>query len=84
MIQHFLGIGDALAFPGDVWILTILSSVVYFYGGWPFLTGFAGELRQGRPGMMTLIALAISVASIYSVGAVVRCRWRRSNPGIAP
>ncbi|CAG0927633.1 partial Copper-exporting P-type ATPase B, partial [Planctomycetaceae bacterium] len=47
-------------------VLFVLSTVVYVYGGWPFLTGFAKEVRAGKPGMMTLIALAISVAYFYS------------------
>jgi Cu2+-exporting ATPase len=47
-------------------VLFALSTVVYVYGGWPFLTGFSKELRAGKPGMMTLIALAISVAYFYS------------------
>ena len=66
MIQHGLGLGDALRFRGDGLVLFALSSVVYVYGGWPFLTGFLAELRNRQPGMMTLIALAISVAYFYS------------------
>jgi Cu2+-exporting ATPase len=66
MIQHLLGIGDVLAFPGDRYVLFVLSSVAYVYGGWPFLTGFTSELRKGQPGMMTLIALAISAAYFFS------------------
>jgi P-type Cu2+ transporter len=66
MIQHLLGIGDALAFPGDRYVLFVLSSVAYVYGGWPFLTGFTAELRKRQPGMMTLIALAISAAYFFS------------------
>jgi len=66
MIQQLLGIGDALAFPGDRYVLFVLSSVAYVYGGWPFLTGFTSELRKGQPGMMTLIALAISAAYFFS------------------
>ncbi len=65
-IQEFLGIRDAVAFPGDIYLLFLLSSVVFFYGGWPFLKGIYDELRQRQPGMMTLIALAISVAYFYS------------------
>jgi Cu2+-exporting ATPase len=66
MIQHWLGLAQALAFPGDRFVLFGLSSVAYLYGGWPFLTGFASELRKGQPGMMTLIALAISAAYVFS------------------
>ncbi|MDQ0304896.1 heavy metal translocating P-type ATPase [Ancylobacter polymorphus] len=66
MIQHWLGLAQALAFPGDGFVLFGLSTVAYVYGGWPFLTGFTSELRTGRPGMMTLIALAISAAYFFS------------------
>ncbi len=66
MIQHWLGLGEKLRFTGDLYILFSLSSFVYFYGGYPFLKGLFIELKSLRPGMMTLIAIAISVAYIYS------------------
>lgn len=66
MIQHWFGIAETLAFPGDRYVLFVLSSIAYVYGGWPFLTGFMYELRKGQPGMMTLIALAISAAYFFS------------------
>lgn len=66
MIQHWFGLAEALAFPGDRYVLFVLSSIAYVYGGWPFLTGFTSELRKGQPGMMTLIALAISAAYFFS------------------
>ena len=68
MIQGWLGF--ELAFPGAVWVLTVLSAFVYGYGGWPFLTGMVGELKNGHPGMMTLVAMAISVAFFYSLAVV--------------
>ncbi|WP_231971549.1 heavy metal translocating P-type ATPase [Thiohalobacter thiocyanaticus] len=71
MIQAFLGLERALAFPGDAHVLLALSTVVYFYGGWPFISGLLSELRQRQPGMMTLIALAISVAYFYSSAVVL-------------
>lgn len=46
MIQRFLGLSSALAFPGDGYILFILSSFVFFYGGWPFLKGLYNELEK--------------------------------------
>jgi Cu2+-exporting ATPase len=70
MIHHLLGLNDSLAFPGNMEILFVFSSVVYFYGGWPFLKGLFDELKQKKPGMMTLIALAISVAYFYSSSVV--------------
>jgi Cu2+-exporting ATPase len=66
MIQHWLGIGMKLRFSGDLYVLFALSSVVFFYGGYPFLKGLYDELRVFKPGMMTLIAIAITVAYVYS------------------
>ena len=70
MIQTFLGLSAALAFRGSGYVLFALSAFVFFYGGWPFLTGLFSELRKTRPGMMTLIAFAISVAFFYSSAVV--------------
>ncbi len=64
LIQNFLGF--TLKFPGDIYLLFFFSAIVYFYGGWPFLKGMVDELKKKNPGMMTLIALAISVAFFYS------------------
>ena len=61
-----LGLSPLVSFPGDSYTLFALSSVVYFYGGWPFLKGLAEELGTRRPGMMVLISVAISAAYIYS------------------
>ncbi|MBC7384295.1 MAG: copper-translocating P-type ATPase [Bacteroidia bacterium] len=68
MIQVFLGFSFLL--PGNPYILLALSSFVYFWGGWPFLKGFWGEVKEASPGMMTLIAMAISVAYFYSAATV--------------
>lgn len=56
----------SLQFPHDKFLLLIISTFIYFYGGWPFLKGLFEELKAKQPGMMTLIALAISVAYFYS------------------
>ncbi len=66
MIQEALGLRDRLAFPGDGYVQFVFASIVYFYGGAPFLKGLVRELGDLRPGMMTLIALAITVAYVYS------------------
>lgn len=66
MLQHWFGLGESLRFAGDKYILFALSTIVYFYGGYPFLKGFFNEIKALKPGMMTLIALAVSVAYIYS------------------
>ncbi|HTC24472.1 MAG TPA: heavy metal translocating P-type ATPase [Gemmatimonadales bacterium] len=66
LIQAWLDLGEALQFPGDRSVQAVLATVIYFYGGLPFLRGVVGELGQRQPGMMTLIALAITVAWGYS------------------
>ena len=71
MIQQFLAIAGLLRFKGDLYINLLFSSAVFFYGGYPFLKGLFEELRDKHPGMMTLIALAISVSYFYSAGVVL-------------
>ena len=68
MIQHWLNLH--ISFPGSEYVLLALSSVVFFYGGWPFLKGLVAEVRAKSPGMMFLIGFAITVAYIYSVAIV--------------
>ncbi|WP_270506706.1 copper-translocating P-type ATPase [Eubacterium limosum] len=68
MIQMFLGVD--WRFPGDSYVLLALSTFLFFYGGWPFLKGARDELKQRSPAMMTLIALAIIVAYVYSAATV--------------
>ncbi|MCO6473211.1 MAG: heavy metal translocating P-type ATPase, partial [Melioribacteraceae bacterium] len=70
LIQEFIGIKDTFNFKGDLYGLFALSSFVFFYGGYPFLKGLFDELKKKQPGMMTLIALAISVAYFYSAAVV--------------
>lgn len=69
-IQKFLGFQRFIEFSGDRYLLFGLSSAVFFYGGYPFLKGIAAELRKKQPGMMTLIAVAISTAYLYSSAVV--------------
>lgn len=68
MIQHWLGIH--ISFPGSNYVLAVLSTFVFFYGGWPFLKGLWDEIKVKNPGMMTLIGFAITVAYVYSVATV--------------
>jgi Cu2+-exporting ATPase len=68
MIQLWLGF--TITFPGDKYVLLLLSTFIYCYGGWPFLTGLVRELKSGNPGMMTLVAVAITTAYIYSTAVV--------------
>lgn len=70
LIQRVLGLEQAISFPGDLYILFALSTAVFFYGGYPFLKGLFQELRSKQPGMMTLIALAITTAYAYSSAVV--------------
>jgi len=70
VIQKFLGLAELLRFRGDSYVLFVLSSFVFFYGGFPFLKGLYSELRSVRPGMMTLIGLAITIAYVYSSAVV--------------
>jgi P-type Cu2+ transporter len=55
------------AFPGSTWIPPVLGTLVFVYGGLPFVQGAVREVRDRLPGMMTLIALAIAVAFVFSV-----------------
>ncbi len=67
MIQGFLGLRESWSFTGDIYVSAVLSSLVFFYGGWPFLKGLVDELKKKQPGMMTLIAIAITTAYAYSM-----------------
>lgn len=65
VVQQWLGF--ELAFPGDKYVLAILSTFIFIYGGYPFLKGLYDEVKDNAIGMMTLIGVAISVAWAYSV-----------------
>ncbi|MGZ8554685.1 MAG: copper-translocating P-type ATPase, partial [Chitinophagaceae bacterium] len=69
MVQQWLGF--EIKFRGDKYLLLILSAFIYFYGGMPFLKGMVSEIKDKAIGMMTLVAIAISVAFIYSVAVVL-------------
>src|SRR5262249_10178444 len=71
MIQHWLGY-QALGGPAvSRWISAIFGTLVFAYGGWVFIKGAIGELAERLPGMMTLIALAISVAFGFRLAVTV-------------
>lgn len=70
VVQDWLGLGE-LRFPGYEYVLLALSAVVYGWGGWPFFEGAVDEARRRRPGMMTLVATAISAAFFYSLAVVL-------------
>jgi len=65
-VRSFFGFKNAVLFTGDKYVVFGLCTILFFYGGWPFLKGIFAELRKRAPGMMTLIALAITVAYVYS------------------
>jgi P-type Cu2+ transporter len=73
VFSHMIGeiFGYQLRFPGSNWIAPVLGTVIFVYGGTPFLTGAVSELRGRKPGMMTLIAMAISVAFLASWATVL-------------
>ncbi|MFC2096012.1 copper-translocating P-type ATPase [Candidatus Bipolaricaulota bacterium] len=70
LLQTLVGLRGSIRFPGDIYVLFGLSSAVFWYGGWPFLKGFVGELKARQPGMMTLVAVAITTAYLYSSAVV--------------
>jgi Cu2+-exporting ATPase len=70
MLQTLVGLRDAIGFYGDVYVLFGFSSAVFWYGGWPFLKGLFNELKSRTPGMMTLVAVAIATAYLYSSAVV--------------
>jgi len=70
LLQTLVGLREAVTFTGDRYVLFAFSSAVFWYGGWPFLKGMIGEVTTFRPGMMTLVAVAISTAYLYSSAVV--------------
>ncbi|MCK9150811.1 copper-translocating P-type ATPase [Methanobacterium alcaliphilum] len=69
MVQDFLGL-TSFKFYGDEFVLFLLSSIIFFYGGYPFFKGFFNEMKNFNPGMMTLITVAITTAYIYSLAVI--------------
>nr|WP_203640642.1 heavy metal translocating P-type ATPase [Levilactobacillus andaensis] len=60
-----------LIFPGSDWVVAILGSILFFYGGGPFFSGAKAELQLKQPAMMTLISMGVGVAYVYSIYAVI-------------
>ncbi|MHA2025850.1 MAG: heavy metal translocating P-type ATPase [Candidatus Thorarchaeota archaeon] len=69
LVRSLLGL-DFISFQGDIYVLFVLATVVYVLGGYPFLKGLVQEVKKRKLGMMTLIAVAISVAYFYSSAVV--------------
>ena len=70
LLQKMVGVREVIHFPGDIYVLFVLSTAVFFYGGWPFLKGLFKEIKSRQPGMMTLVAVAITTAYAYSSAVV--------------
>ena len=71
LVQESLKLNILINFYGESYILLIISSIVFFYGGYPFFKGFLDEVRNRIPGMMTLITVAITTAYIYSAAVTL-------------
>jgi P-type Cu2+ transporter len=70
MIQEWFGY-TAPDLPGEALLAPVLGSIIFFYGGWPFLTGAVHEIRERQPGMMLLIGMAITVAYVASMATAL-------------
>lgn len=66
LVHKYLKFTAIFQFQSSIYVLFLLSTVIFFYGGQPFLKGLYDELKSKKPGMMTLIALAITTAYVYS------------------
>ena len=71
MIQHWFGYQAPGGAAASRWVPAIFGTLVFGYGGWVFINGAVGELRARRPGMMTLISLAITVAFVFSLAVTL-------------
>jgi P-type Cu2+ transporter len=74
MFMMIIGYEGLISFKGESAVLLFLSTIVYFYGGWPFLEGLYQELFHKSPGMMTLIGIAITAAYVFSTAVLLGAR----------
>jgi len=65
---------EAVRFPGSEWVTPVFAVALYVYGGWIFIEGAWRELRARAPGMMALVAMAITVAFVYSLAVTFGLR----------
>ena len=84
ILSPFMGLNlpFQVQFPGSDWIVLVLATILFFYGGKPFISGAKGELMSKQPAMMTLITMGISVAYIYSLYAFVENNLLHSSTHI--
>jgi Cu2+-exporting ATPase len=78
LLQTQLGLRASVRFPGDGYDLFGLASVVFWYGGWPFLKGLVSELGARRFGTLSLVAVVLCAAYLYSSAVVFGCHGRLS------
>ncbi|WP_416353976.1 heavy metal translocating P-type ATPase [Agrilactobacillus fermenti] len=72
LLTSFMGLTQPLiTFSGSEWVVAVIGTVLFFYGGKPFFSGAIGELKSKAPAMMTLITMGIGVAYIYSIYSVI-------------
>lgn len=71
IVQQALNLNQTINFYGEEYLLLLISSIVFGYGGYPFFKGFLEEIKNRIPGMMTLITLAITTAYIYSAAVTL-------------
>lgn len=70
MFMDLIGLSELFVIPAQNAVLFFIASLIFFYGGWPFLWGAYKEIRKKQPGMMTLIGVAISTAYIFSTAVL--------------
>ena len=71
VVQQALNLNKTINFYGEEYLLLLISSIVFVYGGYPFFKGFLEEIKNRIPGMMTLITVAITTAYIYSAAVTL-------------
>lgn len=81
LMTSFMGLTQPLIqFTGSEWLVAVIGTILFIYGGRPFFSGAKGELQSKQPAMMTLIAMGISVAYIYSIYAVIANNLLQNQP----
>lgn len=83
LLTSFMGIYKTpITFPGSKWVVAVIGTFLFFYGGYPFFSGAKGELKSKKPAMMTLITMGISVAYVYSIYSVIANNIFHVSPAI--
>src|SRR3546814_13794560 len=78
MIQHWLRLAETISFAGDGLLLFALSTIVYVYGGWPFLTGLVSELRK-KDRTSVVSGMSVSVSVDLGGGGVIKIKKEKRN-----